>query len=98
VVYIMLQARSKEGVLVTIATLTKTEIEKMRTKPFFCPVCEERVIIKAGSKIIPHFSHQAKTNCVYQERGEGVYHEKGKLILYQWLNKQQLQVELEVYI
>lgn len=94
----MLQARSKTGRLVTLATLTKQEIEKERNNDFFCPECKEQVIVKAGDKIIPHFAHQAKSSCPSRETGEGPYHEKGKLLLYNWLRGQKLHVKLERYI
>ncbi|GAB3059859.1 competence protein CoiA [Virgibacillus ainsalahensis] len=95
----MLQAISDDGMLITLATRTRKEIEGIkRDKQFFCPACKQQVIIKAGVKMIPHFAHRSKLNCPSNEGGEGAYHERGKLLLYQWLKKQQLQVELEVFL
>ncbi|MEC5423597.1 competence protein CoiA family protein [Virgibacillus sp. C22-A2] len=94
----MLQAKSKEGRLVTLATLTKLEINKLKQVKFYCPACNQRVIMKAGSIVIPHFAHQSIQKCPAHEGGEGLYHEKGKLLLYQWLKKQNIHVELEVYL
>ncbi|GAA0432850.1 competence protein CoiA family protein [Lentibacillus halophilus] len=95
----MLQAKIKDGTFVTLATKTRQEISLLRTREtFFCPVCSQPVIAKAGTKVIPHFAHEAKTDCPSQEGGEGSYHEKGKLLLYQWLKKQGLDVRLEFYI
>lgn len=95
----MLQAKSSDGVSITLATLTKAEIEHQKSKqPFYCPSCGEQVIIKAGFKMIPHFAHRSILNCPSHEGGEGPYHEKGKLLLYQWLRKQNLHVELEYYL
>ncbi|MEW9674958.1 competence protein CoiA family protein [Lentibacillus sp. L22] len=95
----MLQAITKDGKRVTLAPLTKTEITGLKVKEkFFCPICRERVIIKAGTKTIPHFAHHTKGKCPAKEGGEGTYHEKGKLILYEWLKWQRLDVELEVYL
>lgn len=75
------------------------EIEKMRGElEFFCPACNGRVIMKAGIKMVPHFAHRSKANCPSNERGEGAYHEQGKLLLYQWLVKQGITVNLEEYI
>lgn len=94
----MLQAKSNKGKLVTLARLPKQMIERYRQNyQFYCPVCNERVIVKAGIQMIPHFAHMRKMNCLSQG-GEGPYHNKGKLLLYQWLKSQQLQVELEKYI
>src|SRR5690625_173214 len=95
----MLQAKSHHGGLVTLATLTKAEIERQKTEQqYYCPACNGQVIIKAGSRMIPHFAHKSTFHCPSSEGGEGPYHEKGKLLLYQWLESQQFQVELEAYI
>lgn len=94
----MLQAKTKDGTLIIPAKLTRTELEKARRKTFYCPVCHERVILKAGQHVIPHFAHYARKNCPTSHGGEGPYHEQGKLILYQWLKSQHLSVKLEPYL
>ena len=95
----MLQAKSNGGEIITLATLSKEEIDVQRkVSQFHCPTCKEPVIIKAGQMVVPHFAHKSKVNCPSNEGGEGPYHEKGKLLLYQWLKLQHLQVELEVYL
>lgn len=96
----MLQAKSNKGRLITLASLTKVEIEqlRLRQKDFFCPTCNNQVIIKAGSKMIPHFAHRSRIDCPSHETGEGEYHERGKLLLYQWLKSQQLNIKLEAHI
>jgi len=70
----------------------------MENPPFYCPVCNERVILRAGEKVIAHFAHQSKGKCPSTGGGEGEYHEQGKLQLYQWLKNQYIHVELEFYI
>lgn len=95
----MLQAQLKNGNRIVLATKTKEEIEKLRLEHlFYCPVCKDQVIMKAGSKVIPHFAHQSKANCLSSQGGEGLYHEKGKFLLYQWLQSQHLDVKLEYYV
>ena len=95
----MLQAKLNNGKLVTLARLPKQIIEQYRRRyNFFCPVCDGSVIIKAGEKTIPHFAHARKANCLSQGGGEGSYHNKGKLLLYQWLKSQHLHVALEKYL
>ncbi|WP_404458783.1 competence protein CoiA [Oceanobacillus kapialis] len=96
----MLQAKSSEGKLITLATLTPVELQKLKLekKQFTCPVCGNRVIVKAGLRVIPHFAHQQTDSCLASKQGEGAYHENGKLLLYQWLKSQQLQVKLEPYL
>lgn len=96
----MLQAKTKDGVLVTLAILTKTEINQLKQDRvlFYCPACHQRVLIKAGVKMIPHFAHRSIAACPSGEGGEGMYHETGKLLLYRWLKQQGLSVKLEVYL
>lgn len=95
----MLQAKTNNGKFVTLASLARTEIITLKQKESFrCPTCSEEVIVKAGSQMIPHFAHRSKSNCPSQEGGEGGYHEKGKLLLFQWLKHQNLDVQLEAYL
>jgi len=96
----MLQAKMSNGKLIVVAELTRTErtqIRKNKTK-FYCPACDQEVIVKAGSKVIPHFAHRSSKECSRGAGGEGEYHHRGKLLLYRWLKSQGLQVTLEQYI
>lgn len=95
----MLQAKTNSGSVVTLALLTKAEIEFHRKHTeFFCRTCHHPVIIKAGPKIIPHFAHYPHSHCPSKLGGESPYHEKGKLMLYLWLKKQFENVTLEKYL
>lgn len=94
----MLQARTKTGELVMLSTIPLKEIQQLRKSAnFYCPECEEQVIIKAGTEMIPHFAHERNSNCQVHG-GEGPYHEKGKYLLYEWLKEQHIDVKLEVYL
>ncbi|HLR52686.1 MAG TPA: competence protein CoiA family protein [Candidatus Avamphibacillus sp.] len=94
----MLQAKFKNGQLFTLIGLPKHRIEQLRKKHFYCPTCNEKVIIRAGPQTIPHFFHYQKSECPSVEGGEGAYHEKGKLLLYHWLKKQHTNVFLEKHL
>ncbi|ASK60797.1 hypothetical protein CFK37_00530 [Virgibacillus phasianinus] len=94
----MLQAKLKNGKLITLASLPKQEIIKAKQDEFFCPTCEEPVLVKAGMTMIPHFAHRQRLECASNDYGEGPYHEQGKLVLYNWLRMQQVDVRLEPYI
>lgn len=94
----MLQAKSNIGKMITLASLTKQEIVTARQGEFFCPTCNEPVLVKAGMQTIPHFAHWSKSECSADDYGEGPYHEQGKLLLYQWLKQQGIDVELEKYL
>ena len=94
----MLQAKSKDGRIITLASLTKQEISKARQAEFFCPTCNESLLVKAGVKTIAHFAHRTESECSSNDHGEGPYHEQGKLMLFQWLKSQGIGVELEKYL
>lgn len=64
---------------------------------FYCPACREPVMLKAGTKMIPHFAHFPNTHC-RSGQGEGPYHEQGKWLLYKWLVSQGIECHLEAYI
>ncbi|OZU90621.1 hypothetical protein CIL03_05645 [Virgibacillus indicus] len=96
----MLQAKTLEGKLMTLAILTREELKKLKqeNKLFFCPTCSQQVIIKAGLQMIPHFAHKSIIDCPSAEGGEGAYHEQGKLLLYQWFRAQGITVQLEAFL
>ncbi|GIO24417.1 competence protein CoiA family protein [Oceanobacillus sp. J11TS1] len=70
---------------------------KQEKSIFYCPMCKERVIIRSGEKVVPHFSHLPNADCLLSGGGEGLYHENGKLQLFKWLSRFNMQVELEFY-
>lgn len=95
----MLTALTKSGKSVTLAWLTKHEIIAIRKQEtFYCPSCRHPVIVKAGEIMVPHFAHVHDSVCTSLNGGEGEYHYKGKLLLYDWLIQQQINVTLEEYI
>ncbi|WP_077623050.1 competence protein CoiA [Sediminibacillus massiliensis] len=95
----MLSAYNQNGQLINFIGLTKPEINmRKQGQKYFCPICEETLILKAGRKNIPHFSHLPNSDCPFQHDGEGEYHEQGKLDLFQWLRNQGVQAELEKYL
>ncbi|MDL4842931.1 competence protein CoiA [Aquibacillus rhizosphaerae] len=95
----MLQAIDQKGDYIILALLPSTEVQRYKQeKYFYCPMCKAPVIVKAGSKTIAHFAHHKKSLCPNSSGGEGEYHERGKLHLYQWLKGQGLAVWLEWYI
>lgn len=94
----MLQASLANGTLVTPAQLTETKIESYRSCKFYCPTCQAPVILKAGERVIPHFAHKSNSPCIKNKGGESKEHYEGKLLLYNWLKTEGLQVKLEKYI
>ena len=95
----MLQAKNRKGELVTLLSFTTAEIEQLRQRErFFCPECNELVIVRAGPRVIPHFAHYRTSNCALSLKGESAYHQKAKQILYQWLKEQLIDVKLEKFL
>ncbi|WP_181397590.1 competence protein CoiA [Gracilibacillus dipsosauri] len=93
----MLQAQNEKGEHISLYTCTIEEINQYKeTTTFICPECGEKLIIKAGEKVIPHFAHRSNTTC--SQGGEGAYHEKGKIDLYQRFRNQGIEVSLEQYL
>ncbi|MCA0983799.1 hypothetical protein LCL89_06975 [Halobacillus yeomjeoni] len=93
----MLCALNHQGKLISLYSYTLEALEKKRDEPYFCPICNERLQVRVGKKVIPHFAHYPKSNCS-QSRGETWEHEKGKLLLFQWLKRQGYSVRMEHYL
>ncbi|MEG0259676.1 MAG: competence protein CoiA family protein [Lysinibacillus sp.] len=66
---------------------------------FYCPQCKERVTMKIGYVMIPHFAHEANAACnrLFSE-GESQEHLLGKSQLFDYFQRVVEQVELEPYI
>lgn len=74
----MLSALNKQGETLIAWEATREE------GPFFCPACEEEVILKKGSIVIHHFAHYAQTSCAYGT-GESEQHRQAKYEIYEAL-------------
>lgn len=68
-----------------------------QSEHFFCPICQQQVLMKIGEKNKPHFAHRRDT-CPLQQERESPYHLYGKELLYNWFVSQNMNVELEYYI
>lgn len=95
----MLTAQTKSGTIFSLGKEYKKEtlVIIRKNEEFFCPACGERVSLKLGTQRINHFAHRSGTVCRDFYEGETLYHMKGKLQLYQWLDRQGIPVELEYY-
>ncbi|GGF15373.1 hypothetical protein GCM10010954_12510 [Halobacillus andaensis] len=95
----MFHAYDKSGKLTALYQYSFSALEKQRkTSSFYCPVCKETLMIRAGQKITPHFAHFPTSTCEVNQRGESEYHETGKLLLYQWLYRQGYEIEVEPFL
>jgi competence protein CoiA len=89
----------KSGTIFSLGTEYKKEMLLIirKNEEFFCPACGERVSLKLGNQRIFHFAHRSGTVCRDFHESETLYHMKGKLQLYQWLERQGIPAALEFY-
>lgn len=98
--FFLLTAITESGRTVSLlGNWEKHELQQLTQKEtLLCPACHEKVRIKTGEKRIWHFAHISKLNCEAQLENESEYHLKGKIQLYEWLQKQGIDVEVEKYL
>lgn len=96
----MFVAKFKDGTKISLVDdWHLEELRELRKKrPFFCPVCEESVQLKLGTTRLWHFAHEPQAACSERGESESMYHMKGKKLLYEWLQSQQVKVALECYL
>lgn len=93
----MFVAFDANGNVISVLGMSDNSIRQLKnTGPYFCPACKEQVILKAGKKRHPHFSH--KHRCFVKPEGESVRHLEGKRWLYLWFSRQGFEPVLEKYI
>ncbi|MBD8003849.1 competence protein CoiA [Bacillus norwichensis] len=95
----LLTALTKQGELFTLYGETRKGILQLRKQQFYCPICTEPLILKAGHVRIPHFSHRDHSECINTaSEPESPRHLKGKLDLFKWCRSNQLSAHLERYL
>lgn len=65
-----------------------------RNTDYYCPVCQQKVVLRRGEMKIPHFSHISTHDCfsnVY--RKESLSHLQGKYMLYRMFGAHQASLE-----
>jgi competence protein CoiA len=78
---------------------TREQLMDLKNKEtFFCPACENEVILKLGNRRIAHFAHKKEGVCAFEHEAESSYHLAGKTDLFHWLQKQSITVKLEPYL
>lgn len=98
----ILIAKTADGKLIILAEKNaKEDLKKMREQlMFYCPQCDEKVILKIGDVKIPHFAHGHQTTCqtLFTE-GESAVHLAGKQQLYTFFQQNTpYDVQLEPYV
>lgn len=94
----MFSALNQHGETISLWKMSFAEVTKLRNDTYFCPTCQEKVIVRAGPKVIPHFAHLPQSLCRERTaKGESNYHILAKSLLFDWLIKQNFDVTLEKY-
>lgn len=97
---LILSAVTADGEIIIPAQHPRTFLDKLKTNnTFSCIQCSEQVILKNGMIKTPHFAHTRNVSCTQTfSEGESEDHLKGKLHLYEFLQKHTSPVELEAYL
>ena len=90
-------AKDQNNDYVSLLTLSRDELNEHKKKIYYCPCCTGRVFLKAGKIKMPHFAHAPHMMCDAASEGETEEHLLGKKKLYEWLEGQGFEVELEKY-
>jgi len=88
--------KSKEPINLVVVKSIEDLVKMKKQNQYYCPICNESVILKIGEKKRPHFAHVSLVDCIGGE-GESEVHNEGKIDIYEWLIKQYENVELEKY-
>ncbi|WP_240371509.1 competence protein CoiA [Anoxybacteroides rupiense] len=95
----MLVAQRSNGQTISLLDgWTRQKLKRLKEEEtFVCPGCQKEVILKLGTKKLPHFAHKRETKCPFEHETESSYHASGKRDLFTWLQKQAPDVQLEPY-
>jgi len=96
----ILSAVTADGEIIIPAQHPRTYLDELKTNnTFTCIQCTDQVILKNGLIKIPHFAHTRNTSCTQTfSEGESEDHLRGKLQLYEFLQKYSSTVQLEAYL
>lgn len=84
--------------LYIMADQVDSEKNKGDKMSYYCPACHEKVFIKKGAHIQPHFAHYAQHNCAVFSEGETQEHLNGKKILFDWFKSSNIPCQMEAYL
>ena len=74
----------------------RTSLLPLKKHRFYCPQCEQPVILKIGTVMIPHFAHKKHSNCSDSfAEGETLEHMQAKIQLYSLFERSPYTPQLE---
>ncbi|WP_018659447.1 competence protein CoiA [Allofustis seminis] len=79
--------------------LVQADYQLNRDQKYFCPSCRQRVYLKKGALMIPHFAHFKSCSQFAFSEGETVEHLQGKRVLAEWFSQLGAKsIEMEAYL
>ncbi|HLR60135.1 MAG TPA: competence protein CoiA family protein [Pseudogracilibacillus sp.] len=93
----MSRALDENGELVELSKYSHFELSQLKKQKFYCLDCNKRVILKAGKRNRPHFSHLTSLNS-QDYYGESNHHKLATELLYKTFSKQGLKTKREFFI
>ncbi|RHH69965.1 MULTISPECIES: competence protein CoiA [Vagococcus] len=72
--------------------------EAVKSETYYCPCCQNEVVLKKGKIKFPHFAHKTLSNCEATSEPETLEHLKGKSLIARNCATFGLAYELEVYL
>lgn len=97
----MLMAMTQDNQLFRLnLDISKEQLRELRNNhQFYCPVCQQELLLKIGEIIMPYFSHLRRNEaCNLFSDYESPAHVLGKNILFDWFQQQSIPVLLEPYL
>ena len=96
----MLVAKMNNDYIILSSQLSREKLRELKdTESFTCPACKEPLHLKIGRIKIPHFAHQADSDCLaYFSEKESEMHLLGKSQLFDFFSKRYRKVLLEPYL
>ncbi|MDT2813565.1 competence protein CoiA family protein [Vagococcus carniphilus] len=94
----MLIAKSQSGKMMDLSLKKKSDIQALKKKKWYCPSCQEVVIIKNGNVMCSHFAHKQKSDCSSFSENESKEHLLGKKLIAENCKKFSIPYELEAFL
>ncbi|MDG5789132.1 competence protein CoiA family protein [Evansella sp. AB-P1] len=97
----MFIANRKDGSIISLVEKNwrREELQADReNQSYYCPQCNEPLILKLGNQQTWHFAHYPKSSCVLSQTGETESHIKGKKLIIKWLIDHGYAPKIEYYI
>lgn len=93
----MSQAVNENGELIKIANYSRSELNKLKAKKYYCIDCNKRLILKVGTRNRPHFTHVSESN-EKKDYGESDHHKLAINKIYKSFKGKSIDTEIEFFI